>query len=522
MSRSLGICSRSARVFVVASALLGTSRLALGEGSVSASVAGGVLVVQGDGAANVVFVTEVPPGSGSWVVSGDLTTLINGAASDTLSGGITSIQVDLGDGDDLSTFSGVIAGSLTVSGGGGRNEFLLINSTVGGDVLVDNDGSGETDFEFSLIEGNVSVVNGDGFDEFKMDAAEVVGDVVIDNDDGDPLTGASSVTDGENDSVVGGDLIVLNGEGFDALDIGDFTVEGSLLVTNDDGDPLSGLGSSTDVEAEIGGIVWIINKDGFDEVEIEDSVVGGTVTVENNDGDAAGAGSETKLGPGEFGAGVIVKNRDGFDEVGLSACTVFGNVDIRNYEGNALGEGSSVGVDDGTVIEGNFAVRDETGFDEVDIEEGSTVTGSVFIRVEAGGSGIDIETASIGTSLKIQGHDGFDAVNLDDTVVGTFADIRLGSGGSDFLTESSTATAGVSIGSYLIYEATSGTDTITLDVLTVAGKTTLRPAAGDDFVTLLNSAFNGGFRAEGGSGIDAFTDAGGNTFVGSVVVQSFP
>ncbi|MCI0589267.1 MAG: hypothetical protein L0323_20825 [Planctomycetes bacterium] len=512
--------SGAARAVVVASALLGTPSLGLAAGSCTASVSGGVLLVTGDADANAIFVTETPPGSGTWVVSGDLTTLINGLASDTLSGGVTNIVVDLGAGADLTTVSGEIPGSLTVFGGADRNEFLLIDSNVGGDVLVENAGSGETDFEGSFIAGNLTVVNGDGFDEFKLDAAEVAGTVLIDNGDGDALTGASSVTDGENDSVIGGDLLVENGVGFDALDIGDFSVDGTLFINNRDGDELSGLGSSTDIEAELGGLVWIINKDGFDEVEIEDSVCKDNVLVENNDGDAAGLGSDSSFGPGFFGGNLTVKNRDGFDEVGLKGAEILGSVDIRNYAGNALGEGSSVGVDDGTLVLGSLAVRSETGFDEVDVEEGSTIVGSVFIRVDGGGSGLDIENASMG-SLKIQASTGFDAVNLDDTTIAGFADIRLGSGGSDFLTESSSGLAGVSIGSTLIYEVSGGIDTVTLDVLEVAAKTTIRTGSGDDLLTILNSAFNS-FRAEGGSGIDLFTDLGGNAFVGSVVFESFP
>ncbi|MGH7152117.1 MAG: hypothetical protein ACREIU_15535, partial [Planctomycetota bacterium] len=76
---------------VVAAALLGAPPQAGAAGSCVAFVDDGVLIVEGDGEGNNVFVTEIGPGV--WEVAGVDGTTINGLASDVFSGGIEHILV---------------------------------------------------------------------------------------------------------------------------------------------------------------------------------------------------------------------------------------------------------------------------------------------------------------------------------------------------------------------------------------------------------------------------------------------
>ncbi|HKB15991.1 MAG TPA: hypothetical protein VKF62_07990, partial [Planctomycetota bacterium] len=57
------------------------------------------------------------------------------------------------------------------------------------------------------------------------------------------------------------------------------------------------------------------------------------------------------------------------------------------------------------------------------------------------------------------------------------------------------------------------TDTCTIDVLDVEGEVDIHLGPGDDFLTVLDSVFRDDFGVNGHSGIDTFTDGGGNAFL---------
>ncbi|MCI0589266.1 MAG: hypothetical protein L0323_20820 [Planctomycetes bacterium] len=382
--------------FWVAAALLGAPPAALADGDCVVSVDDGVLIVEGDEADNNVSVIEIAPGV--WEVVGNDGTTVNGLASDTFSDEIEDILVDLGDGDDLSDYSGEIPGDLTVLGGAGRNEFLLFASTVGGDVLVENEGSGETDFqEGTLIEGDLTIVNGEGFDESKISATEIGGDVSIDNDDGDPLTGASSVTDLEEGTFVGGDFVVENGEGFDALDIGEAEVAGDLVISNKDGNELTGEGSSTDVEAVIGGDLKVDNKTGSDEVEVEESEVGGDVTIKNQSGDSA-----VQVQDAVLGGSLLVDNKVGFDEIELSGTEVDGDVTLKTYNG-----GSEIVLGAEVSIGGDLLVDTRNGSDAITLE-GLLVEGATAILTGPAADVLTVIASAFEEALTVDGGSGAD------------------------------------------------------------------------------------------------------------------
>ncbi|MCI0588620.1 MAG: hypothetical protein L0323_17465 [Planctomycetes bacterium] len=328
-----------------------------------------------------------------------------------------------------------------------------------------------------------------------------------------------------------GVLVIEGDDGDNAVVVTETPGAGSgvFLVIGEGGTLINGLESETfggrieDIEIDLGdgvnsvevsgvelsGDLAVCGGEGFNEFKLEESAVGGSVEIENEEG-----GSEISIEASLIGGDVAVENDDGFDEFGIEASLVEGDVDVDNGDGNELDEGSNTGFDDGTLVGGDVTILNDDGFDEFDLEEESEILGDLTIRNNGGGSGIDIELSTIGEDLLINARSGFDEVNLDDTSVGGDADIRLKSGGSDVQTESSTGEGNVSIAGSLYLEANGTvTDNVLFDVLDVGDDVEIHLGPGDDFITVLNCVFQGDFDVDGHSGIDTFTDGGGNTLL---------
>lgn len=99
-------------------------------GNVTAVVQGGVLVVTGDTEDNGIVITQTE--TGSYLVSGDETTTVNGSESFESTSTVRSFKINMKDGDDSVTIQDLdVRQFLTLDGGNGNDTLALSNVSVG-------------------------------------------------------------------------------------------------------------------------------------------------------------------------------------------------------------------------------------------------------------------------------------------------------------------------------------------------------------------------------------------------------
>src|SRR5262245_19048533 len=137
-------------------------------GTVTASLAGGVLTLTGDDLDNSIDVQQT--GAGAFAVTGSNNTAIQGGPNFT---GVNSIVANLADGNDYLTLSAavdldsdalpdfILPGALTVNAGDGNNSFYLTNSgTVQLGSLTYTGGDGDDQIGVNAGFGTTSKVSG--------------------------------------------------------------------------------------------------------------------------------------------------------------------------------------------------------------------------------------------------------------------------------------------------------------------------------------------------------------------------
>ena len=149
--------------------LLGASAPALAAGNCDAEVDDGELIIECDDLGNDIRIEETGGlGSGVFTITGRFGTTVNGLGADIVSGVDDDVTVDLGDGEDVLTFTrSAIPGDLDVSGGDGFKDVSVRGeplSTVDGDIEVEtDDGGSRVDVsEGTIVDGDVCIENGDG------------------------------------------------------------------------------------------------------------------------------------------------------------------------------------------------------------------------------------------------------------------------------------------------------------------------------------------------------------------------
>ena len=320
----------------------------------------GVLGLKND---NVIVLTSSAPG---------VVTLSGVGETFALAGtgpfnGVTSIKLDLKEGNDSVTLSAInVSGALTVLGGEGNT------SVAGGGALA-----------------SVTVTNGDGNDTLTLTGLTVTGAVTVTNGEGNSstnLTGANF-----------GSLRVTNLDGFDTYTVVNSTVTGTTSINN-------GLGGST--VSWVGGALnnsfSLTNGDGANTTTLAPTSAK-AITILNGNG-----GSTTTLAGSIVGA-VSVTNgegRDSFSYGGTSSLT--GNLTINNKGG-----GSTTTL--GRTITGNVSVTGLSGKDEVLAPQNLTITGTTTLSLGNGDNSVNLQSAVtlvLGGRLSVTGGDGNDEFKI--------------------------------------------------------------------------------------------------------------
>jgi hypothetical protein len=435
-------------------------------GTVSATFAGGRLTLTGDAAGNVLLITQGP--DDRLIISGNNSgtqfQLNRGPARDTvtLPGPVTSaITINLGDGADELIIDGVgLSGSLSINGGNGAGDGLAGNTVrlmgvhVGGSLGITNLAGADATFLTGMVDvdgglvirngpggstvsgdqttaltvgGTFSVVNGPGFD--KVDLWQALGVAVRSlafrsGADGD---GSYYRIHPAGDLTVAGGVRVTNGSGEDRIQLGageNVAIGGTVVIQNGDGGSFSNMIAGTDLSI---GQVAITNGAGDDYNDIhtyETASIRGNVRFVNGSGEG-----HNYVGDGNLfriGGNVVFMNGSGRDlnTVFSGELRINGAVTVRNADGDS---DTSVAAETRLRVGGATRITSGAGKDLVYIGAGRVEqdttpvvdVGRVLVTLGDGGS----DTQVRGTQLTVLGH--LDVIALDGTdnvMVGTEAD----------------------------------------------------------------------------------------------------
>jgi hypothetical protein len=205
-------------------------------GNVTASIVGGVLVVQGDNKSNAIVIaahstvnTTVTPAPG---------TTVNGDGTATFVG-TPPIVVDMGNGDDSVTFVDLDFQRVSVTTGNGNDR-----------VIGDVDGSGPNIFSTLRIDTG----NGDDFVHLGGSTG-VASDLTIVTGNGDDTVELVDATG------VGGNMNIVTGNGDDRIRLaGSFAIDGSLTLNGGSGFDVLDASSGT---FTIGGAITVLGIESF-------------------------------------------------------------------------------------------------------------------------------------------------------------------------------------------------------------------------------------------------------------------
>jgi len=382
----------------------------------SVGTAGGSLYVVCDDEDNDVVVDQVAFGSSTFRIASSNGTLFDvgsgPVAGPVLRSGVTrDVSIDMGGGQEvigecvaseqptgrcpgdlLEVADVLVRRDLRIASADGRNEVLLVDSEVAGNVMVDNGiGGTETDCESSVIGGSLLYTNGSGFNEAKIDDCEIgsglVGNVQISN------RGGSSILGIESGTLIHGNVQLANGDG-ETHEVGveESSILGSLRIKN---------GSAEEI---------VVEMEAEEGTEI---LISGDINVENGAADLHVFELEGAEGEANFAVG--------------------GSIRISNGPGD-----SEVTLEKDVLVMGNVHHTSGSGFDSFLFESGIDVRGSVRIEHGSGGSETVLEESEIHGELKLAANAGEDVVDLTGVEVGSRTSLSVGEGGDAVGVEDST------------------------------------------------------------------------------------
>lgn len=210
---------------------------------------------------------------------------------------------------------------------------------------------------------------------------------------------------------------------------------------------------------------------------------------------------------------ITVNGRAGADIVTVNEL----DLDVGLLTVNA-GDGNDDVVIDGSVA-GRVTVNGGLGDDFVDFSSGNTVIdGNVLIKAGGGNDDLALGYAIYGGNLAVDAEAGHDEVNYDLVEVDGYFHLQLGSGDDSALGSGSVFSGTVHI------EGGTGNDIVDHDAEyggnLYGGILEIDMDGGRDFYREYDATVGGAFNADGGLGDDTI-DQQGNTFLGTVKIQSF-
>ncbi|WP_254510948.1 hypothetical protein [Anatilimnocola floriformis] len=387
-------------------------------GNVVASVIGPNLYITGDALANELRIEGVLAGT---VEVAGVGTSLNGTANGQLTAaGIQNIFIDLGDGDDTTTFVLTeIAGALSFTGGNGDDQLrfgedngdsnsfgrVTANMGAGNDridvddarfvassafIALNGDGNNSTDLDptVELVLGLTSITGGSGEDFIDLgDTRVTTGFITVNSGEGRN----SFFLDGN--ITVNGGMLVTGGAGSDNFEPGDFgpnpqfTVLGSITASLGDGTNFIEFASE---HANVSGVVSITGGSGNDTFDFDtDSFDALAITL------YLGAGDNEVLmneGATTVRTNLTINTLGGADEI-----TGFG-LDVLGATYVSTGEGADLIQLDNSRFRGAVTVTTAGGNDTVNVENGNQNDGigSRFDSVVSIDLGADADTIRLG------------------------------------------------------------------------------------------------------------------------------
>ena len=481
----------------------------------------------------------------------------------TVAGVTGDISVDFGADADILQVGGVnnsisLPGGLIVDGGEGNNDI-----TVGGDA-------GQDGLSVVEIAGDVEVTGGDGNNRTTIGGRDayneeyygetvvrIAGDVEIDNGDGDNRTiiAGRAWNYGASTLEIGGDVEISNGDGDNSTRIGDdvdygegiVDIDGDVSIRNGDGVNNTRIGGSggyggptlpASSQVMINGDLEVVNGHGGSATQVGahggyyGSLVAISGDVDIRNGNAA---DSTTIGGngGYWGSDVLIegdvriKNRGGDDVTsvgnyggydGFSGVDILGDLEIKNGDGNDQtrigGDGGYYGTSD-LHIAGDVELRNGRGNDftrfggDAGEYEGNSIVEILGDVKVAEGDGND--KTKIGGKNR---RDGTSSIHF-------FGNLTINGGeGNDKAIIRARRGATVTVDGDLKIRGGEGKDKVRLEGISVAGKTNIKTHSGKDLIRIKDSIFAGLVKIDcGGDLDDLFSDEGGNTFDGGLIVK---
>ena len=411
------------------------------DGTLSATVVAGDLVLTGDGLANGATIT---PGNsaGEYVITGfdcgSGTTSVNGQSQVTLSGIVDDFQINLNGGDDCLALLGIeapenddfepliVPDALLINTHAGHDNVIAGFVQVGGPVNIST-AAGEDNVDLALIEvgQNLTIFGGTESDHVILGGLDLGGDLLVYGQGGDDVLLAVGVSaraatvsmEAGYDVVdlaivkLAQDLQVLGGTESDIIKLAGVDVMDDLFLHGNAGDDelyLTLVG--VDDETRIWG------EEGEDKVLILFSEFTDDVFVFTHAGD-----DNVEVFDSYFGDNLNIYTHGENDRVSLQGLTVAATVFVDTGTGEdqiRIGTRRIPFVDSGIEAR-NLIIYAGADSDQVTVKK-SSFAERIFVSLASGDDVLEIRDNSA-TTAQLFGDAGFDTINDDVEVDNSFA-----------------------------------------------------------------------------------------------------
>ena len=476
-------------------------------GDVTATLAGGVLTLQGDAEANGVEISVTPAGdllvAGSRAAGADTSLVVDGEAVAQRSfRDVTALRVRLGAGADRCRLLGRETFDLDVvdigMGPGADTCDFDLGVTLAGTATIST--GSEDDFVSisATILGDLRLLTGDGADEMAAEGIAVGGVTTLDLGGGDDMLSVVNqatfqqavriVTRGGDDDValLGGidaaaSLSIVTGSGADTVFIEDVAVRGDIVIATGIGNDRVGVSAGPVARARttVGGALRVDCGLGDDSVELRETIeVTGRLALLLGGGNDTGftEGLVRVLGSASVnlggGVGETFSVRQSDDSPDGRTLDVDGDVTIVQPSGTATITMSGAGPNGRPLVGRDLVIMASGGTAVIGID-GVSVGRDLRVVTGAGNDRVTVSQLSIGRRLAVATRGGTAETSIEQVVVGE--DVRVSGGaGTDAV-----RIRNGSVQRRLFARLGAGGDSLEVNRVTV-GSTDLRGGPGSD------------------------------------------
>ena len=472
-------------------------------GIITATFAGGILTLTGDGAANDIDIVGTGQDFITITGNGGTTIALNGAAAAataSFTGNIKTLNGNLGVGNDSVNLFVVTLGSLSLDGGDGNDSLIFTNT---------------------VATGPVKFVGGNNDDTFTGNSTlfKVGGPLTLDMGDGTNTTQFSAAG-----AEIGGAITIMGGTGVDSVQITSAGLLASKGLTAKLGDGDNNF-TYTGNDARFLGPVSIshLNHAGTATTNFNAS---GTLTIAGGLTVSYGTGSSNTVvtAASDIGGALKVNSIGGADSLTLSAtngvATVKGGVNVD------FGSGTNVvTLSGGSLVTPGVTFTGTGGTDVFSTSLASLRVGAITLNLGDGANVVSI----VGTDVVMGGLLKVTTGTGDDTFTISVAEARLTKGvtyaagdGVNTLNAAGTSLASGPLNvTYGAHAAGTSSVILSSSVTKIAGAVNITGTTGNETVAINSTSFtSGAVTAKLGDGANAFTVASAAFRAGAVAVTT--